>query len=338
MIKERIAYIDFMKGLCITLLAVGHCGGNLFNCLLPNLDIALQSLMVPLFFFISGIFFNPGKDFSNFTRKKINNLIVTLLFFHFLCSFIKFPLAIIIQNIRPDINIKFGIFDVIPPFWGRFWKAAGALWFLVALFLMNLLYYLFQKYLNRMGVYTAVLLCAVLGYILMRNKIQLPFEADIALVGLPYFFIGSIMKQKNLLAPSKYDKWGYLVFMPCVLYIYYFSESINFLYQGVPNFFKLYFNSFVAILSLFWVCRNLPYVPLVCYYGRYSLIILGTHQLLALFIYFLIRSFSSIQGNTLYLIIFLAVMVLEIFIIKFMIKYFPKFTAQEDFFKPGWKI
>lgn len=68
MAKERIAYIDFMKGLCMVLLAIGHCGGNLFDCLLPNLAIALQSFMVPLYFFISGLFFSPSQDFSNFFR------------------------------------------------------------------------------------------------------------------------------------------------------------------------------------------------------------------------------------------------------------------------------
>lgn len=56
MAKERIVYIDFMKGLCMILLAVVHCGCNLFDCIFPNLAIALQSFMVPLYFFISGLF------------------------------------------------------------------------------------------------------------------------------------------------------------------------------------------------------------------------------------------------------------------------------------------
>ena len=140
---------------------------------------------------------------------------------------------------RPDINLKFGLMDIIPPLLGRFWKSAGALWFLVALFLVNLLYYCFQKFLNKGGVYIAILLCSVIGYVLMKNKVILPFEADIALVGLPYFLLGSIIKEKGLLNPSKYDKLGYIVFIPCAVFIFYFSEDINFLYQGVPNYFKL---------------------------------------------------------------------------------------------------
>ena len=166
----------------------------------------------------------------------------------------------------------------------------------------------------------------------------MPFEADIALVGLPYFLLGSIVKQKNFLLSSKYDKWGCLIIIPCAVFIDFFSERINFKYQGVPNFFKLYLISFVAILSVFWFCKNLPYIPLVCYYGRYSIIILGTHQLLVSYTYFTIRSFSSIQGNTLYFTIFLIVMFLELFIIKLLIKYFPRFTAQEELFKPRWKM
>lgn len=41
MTKERIAYIDLMKGLCIMLIVIGHCGGNLFDSILPHLNVAL---------------------------------------------------------------------------------------------------------------------------------------------------------------------------------------------------------------------------------------------------------------------------------------------------------
>ena len=228
-----------MKGLCIMLIVIGHCGGNLFDSILPHLNVALKSFRIPLYFFLSGLFFKQYNGFSDFTRKKVNNLIVSLLFFHFLCCTFKLPLVAVVENVRPDINLKFGLMDIIPPLLGRFWKSAGALWFLVALFLVNLLYYCFQKFLNKGGVYIAILLCSVIGYVLMKNKVILPFEADIALVGLPYFLLGSIIKEKGLLNPSKYDKLGYIVFIPCAVFIFYFSEDINFLYQGVPNYFKL---------------------------------------------------------------------------------------------------
>lgn len=227
---------------------------------------------------------------------------------------------------------------LFPPPWERFWKSAGALWFLVALFLVNLLYYSFQYFFNKRGVLFAIILCSVLGYVLMKNKVVLPFEADISLVSLPYFLLGCIVREKGFMRPSKYDKLGLFVIIPCAVLIYLFSEDINFLYQIVPNYFKLYLIPYIAILSLFWFCNNIPYIPLICFYGRYSIIVLGTHQLLISYIFFAVKLFLSIHGSALYWTFFIIVMFIELFIIKFMIKYFPRVTAQEEFFKSGWKI
>lgn len=120
--------------------------------------------------------------------------------------------------------------------------------------------------------------------------------------------------------------------------LFIFSPNVLIFYIKGYLIFKLYLISFVAILSVFWLCKNLPYIPLICYFGRYSIIILGTHQLLVSYTFFAIRSFSSIHGNILYFTIFMIVMFLEFFIIKLLIKYFPRFTAQEEFFKSGWKM
>ena len=48
--KERIAYIDFMKGLCIMLIALGHVDDKIFDMVLPNLNFALKSFRIPMYF------------------------------------------------------------------------------------------------------------------------------------------------------------------------------------------------------------------------------------------------------------------------------------------------
>ena len=337
--KGRIAYIDFMKGLCILLIVMEHVpNANFYDTLLPNLDNTLKSFRIPMYFFLSGLFFKTYSGFNEFVRKKTNNLIITLLFFHFLCCIFRFPLVAIVHKIRPDILIHFDLIDVIPPFLGRFWRSAGALWFLVALFFVNIFFYLFHSFLDKKSVYIAVLLCSIIGYTLMKYKIVLPFEGDIALVGLPYFLLGYFIKQRNLLEPLKYDKLGFVVFVPSIIFLYFFSSNISFIYQIVPNYLQLYLVPFIAILSLFWFCKNLRYVPLICYYGRYSVIILGTHQILISYVYFFIKGFHTIEGILFSIIIFSIVILFEYYIIIFMVKYFPRFTAQEEFFKPGWKV
>ena len=338
MAKERIAYFDFMKGLCILLIVIGHVDDSFFDSLLPNLNFALKSFRIPLYFFLSGLFFKEYGGFSEFLRKKINNLIVTLLFFHFLSCALRFPLVSIVHAFRPDIDVHFSLFDILPPFFGRFWSSAGALWFLVALFMVNILYYAFQKLFNKTGVLIAVLMCSACGWVLMKHKVQLPFEFDVALVALPYFMLGSIVKQMNLLKKSKYDKYGILVIIPSALIIYWYSSDINFLYQFVPNYFNLYAVPFLAILSLFWCCKNLNYVPLICYIGRYSIIVLGTHQVLISYVWCAYTGILGLHGFHSNVTTFITVLVLEILIIPIMVKYFPRFTAQKEFFKANWTL
>ena len=329
-----------MKGLCMIFIIMGHASENFFESIEP-LNFLLQShrVWIPMYFFLSGLFFKENDSFSNFLRKKVNGLIITLLFFHFLSSAIKFPLVAIVKAFRPDIEIQFSLIDFIPPFFGRYWVAAGALWFLVALFMVNILYYIFQRYFKLIGTLIAVVLCSLAGWTLMQHNVELPFELDFALVALPYFMLGSVVKRLGLLEHSKYDKLGLIAIIPCAILVYHYSTDINLLYQIVPHYLDLYFIPFIGILSWFWCCKNLGNVPVIGHCGRYSIIILGTHQIIISYIMFAMLGFLDIHGMPLKITAFILVMLIElVVIIPFMITYFPRLTAQKDFFKVNWRL
>lgn len=248
------------------------------------------------------------------------------------------PLLYLTHHYLPEIDLQFPLSYAIPSFHRRFWFTATALWFLVALFGVNMLYYLFQRYMKFAGVVAVVAVCSVIGYALMKHSITLPLELDIALVGLPYFVLGSAVKRFGLMEPSRYDKFGFLVILPCIWIIYRFSGDIDLLHQVVPNYLQLYLIPFVAILSLFWLCKNLSYVPLVCHYGRYSIILLGTHQMLIAYVWLALIGFSHLQPSVIPIVTIVLVFAFELPIIHLLVKYFPRFTAQQEFFKPGWTI
>ena len=69
-IKPRIHYLDFMKGLCILMIVAYH--------ITPNCNIygdanhMLMSFRVPLYYFLSGLFFKSYNGFADFTRRKVN--------------------------------------------------------------------------------------------------------------------------------------------------------------------------------------------------------------------------------------------------------------------------
>ena len=117
------------------------------------------------------------------------------------------------------------------------------------------------------------------------------------------------------------------------------SEFMNLHFMVLPAYWKLYLLPLVAITALFWACKNLPRIPVFCHFGRYSLIILGTHPLffLPLRSLFILR-FGMEPGIQLTLVVFVLTMILEWPTIWLLKTYAPRFTAQEPFFKSGWKI
>jgi len=339
MARERIAYIDFMKCLCIMLIVLNHIDSSFFNALLPNLNDALQAFRLPMYYFISGIFFKLYDGFGDFTRRKVNNILVPFVFF--------IVLSYLLRCVECAVRVAAGVHAIginpvslVEPFYLRYWTETTPLWFLLSLFWVNILFYSLHKLIkNVWGLLLATVLISLVGYYMGVKELQLPFMFDTALVALPYFVLGWGVNRLGALAPSRWDKWGILVLVVVAVPIYLLSDFMNLHRQVLPAYWKLYVLPFVAILALFWACKPLPYIPVFCHYGRYSLIILGTHP-----IFFLrIREFCIVrlgmeQGIVLSLIIFALTMLLEWPMIWLLKTYLPRFTAQKPFFKSGWKI
>ena len=79
---KRIEFIDLAKGLCISLVLLYH-----IHDFETNVERALLFFRMPLYYFLSGIFFKDYSGFIDFSIRKINKLIVPYLFF-FLAGYI----------------------------------------------------------------------------------------------------------------------------------------------------------------------------------------------------------------------------------------------------------
>jgi fucose 4-O-acetylase-like acetyltransferase len=72
-LKDRLRHVDIAKGIAIILVVfihnrfVMHGRGKLFNI--------LSSFLLPLFFFLSGIFFKPGEPFKRILIKRADSLL-----------------------------------------------------------------------------------------------------------------------------------------------------------------------------------------------------------------------------------------------------------------------
>ena len=77
--SRRIDFVDLTKGVCIILVVIAHVGGA-FEQLDTN--SMLSCFRMPLYFFISGVFFKSYEGLFGFILRKINKLIIPFLFFY----------------------------------------------------------------------------------------------------------------------------------------------------------------------------------------------------------------------------------------------------------------
>ena len=63
------------------LIVMYHIDHEFFNYLAPHLNDALQAFRLPMYYFISGIFFKLYSGYADFTRRKVNNILVPFVFF-----------------------------------------------------------------------------------------------------------------------------------------------------------------------------------------------------------------------------------------------------------------
>ena len=321
------------------LIVMYHINHDFFDALYPGLNNALQAFRLPMYYFISGIFFKLYAGFVDFTRRKVNNILVPFVFFvvlAYLMSLVEYGVRMLVGADPIDISPV----ALVQPFYLRYWLVTTPLWFLLSLFWVNVIFYVLQRWIKTVwGLLLATLALSVVGYLLAMNKVQLPLMFDTSLVALPYFVLGWGLNRLGALKSSPWDRWGWLILLLVILPVFWLSDFTNLHFQVLPAYWKLYVLPFVGILALFWACKSLPFIPLLCIYGRYSLIILGTHPL----IFLPIRSFCILRlgmepGIALTLVVFALTMLLEWPLIWLLKTYAPRLTAQEPFFKPGWRI
>ena len=84
---QRIDFVDLTKGVCIILVVMAHIGGA-FDQL--DKHSMLSCFRMPLYFFISGIFFKPYEGLSGFIIRKTNKLIIPFIFFYVSAFLLKY--------------------------------------------------------------------------------------------------------------------------------------------------------------------------------------------------------------------------------------------------------
>ena len=324
--KQRIEFIDLTKGLCISLVALFH-----IHCFETTTETALRFFRMPLYYFLSGIFFREYAGLLSFSVKKINKLIIPYLFFFLVaylagivCHFLHFYEKGIIEE-PFHWNMIFDIFTKLSQ--GENIGYNSPIWFLISLFEVNILFYIL-----RIGIkndHILLLTAFLIGILsILAGLDKLPYFIDRSLIAFPFFAVGYYCR--NLILTTKEIGKGKLyLFAACCFAFIYFCATLS--EPTRDTFFIHYLAGLSGIGMILSVSKALNKLPLISYIGRYSLVVLGFHTFLVRPMRF-IFSFASPVGQ--YILSFIAIAILVRFlIIPISIKFFPYFTAQKDLIK-----
>jgi len=199
MAKQRIEYIDLAKGFCIILVVFHHA-----NTALDNIDFALRDALcvfrMPLYFFLSGLFFKTYEGYIGFLKRKVNKLLLPFLFFHIVSFFVV-----------PLLNEKTLEWAKLWDFLFRQYNGLnGPLWFLLCLFWVNQLFYGLYKisFATRYPLavlITGTVLLGVLGYSIGGTQYDFRvMNLSTALTAMPFFSAGYIFnRHTSILQPAR---------------------------------------------------------------------------------------------------------------------------------------
>ncbi len=202
--KKRVSYIDIARGLGI--LAIVLCHG----CRDHYISRYLFSFEVPLFFMLAGMTFSDRDDFASFAMKKFRTVMVPF----YTAALICIPLYVVLgATVGRMLNIAGEMIradEIVPNIlWGviyatsknGFMKWNTPLWFLPCLFALEMIVFIFEKYLNGdKSTFKRTLFCILFtsaGILWQRcfRKVYLPFQLETAFNMVLFMELGIMFRE-----------------------------------------------------------------------------------------------------------------------------------------------
>ncbi len=285
MVKKRSAEIDIAKGFAIVLVIIGHI------VTVRNFAFLwIFSFHMPLFFFLSGMTFKPEKypkvtDFVKNRGRKLIGLYLAVV-----------AAAVVICMIRPDYReliVEDGFYwEFKWIFWyGQPWDLyVGQVWFLVGLFMAELITWIWIKAFDKRPVVVRCFALVILALIAIHTRdifafmpgSRLPWKIDTGLMAAVFVICGYYTARAKL--PEKLTSTAVFIVPFCIYLNCYFGpmrgEYVNIcdcLYNAPPYYFAAAFTGIAAVVMTSYASRLKPLSKLRPFWhfwqfcGRYSL-------------------------------------------------------------------
>ena len=266
--KTRVDYIDLIKGLTIFGVVWVHTG---------HYDWLTPLLVNSIFFFLSGFFFRR-KPITEFLRGKVYTMFIPFLFFYL----ISYPFRMLVHywDYRTLSTFDWGciwdVFDISARTDYLFVNVP--LWFLICLFVIQVIYY-FVSYLDKRLIAVLAVLCLMAKDVFY--SVPAPFMINAAFYYMGFFALGNVLG-KPWIEKLKDKRFRHIslllsvVFTAIVIGLNY-SFTNDWVMQQVKHV-KLFmvFFTLMSVASFFNGNKHLAWLRFL---GENSLTILGLHVL-----------------------------------------------------------
>ena len=268
--------IDIAKGLGILLVVLGHLGGNVGSQpeAIAFMKRFLYQFHVPLFFFLSGLFYKADETWQVFLTKKIKRLYIPYLVANLIFLILDIGLRVIcgiaiipINEIKHAIKLVLGI--AVTPM-------GGATWFLIALLKASVLFKLIDWSFKHNKFISGALSIAL-------GLIGMSVYHDTSLVALFFFWFGVTTRDMffQLASVRQGLKWAGLLLTLAILLMIKPYNQVDYsasLYSSIP---LAIFGSIVGIVFILFLSdliKNSKFITkFFSFYGRKSMNILIGH-------------------------------------------------------------
>jgi fucose 4-O-acetylase-like acetyltransferase len=278
---DRIHWIDTLRAIAIVLVVLGHTPG------IQNYQQAIKyiySFHIPLFFFISGMLFNPKLTENKFLLL-VRNQFWALMVPYFAWGLLTYLPWVIFSR-------KYGSYPDLDPFKpllglvygtgsGTWLIHNSALWFLPCLFSTRVLFCLTLKYSGESMLPVTLVLFVTLGFVSAAlMPFPLPWGFDIALVAIGFFGLGFLLRGRLLAvnAPGAGYLLGFLVLcFAAHLISFSYNERVSMGWRNYGNPLLFVLAAFLGIAFWFAVAKNMRPSVFLSKLGEASILIFVLH-------------------------------------------------------------
>lgn len=239
--KKRIDYIDVLRGIGILYMVFGHIKYY------PRYDHYIHAFHMPLFFFVSGLFFRRDTKIS--LKEEVKKISRQLLLPYFVCATFFYIYAFItgVGIAQSRLNTLLLIVTVnnngIPN--------GGALWFLTCLYFSQIILFILSKIIKKDTTFgLSCLLIMLFGIYFKRIiNIDLWWSIHISFVGVGLMYLGYLANKYKLL--QKFINTN-ILYTTLIFIIHYFSIMntgyVNMRTSSYPNVLVFLFNFALSMI------------------------------------------------------------------------------------------